>query len=141
MNAPVAELVPLLFGFLNSTVRNGLGPHLARPSDGSSNQPYRRAVARIAFTSPRRSLTHSLGVLHHDIKPSNLLLDTCGSVWVTDFGLAKVDSGSSSGHDRTSDDAGAILDITQSGGSNLGQAWRDCAGPTTPSRSTSREVS
>src|SRR5262245_3380741 len=49
MNAPVAELVPLLFGFLNSTARNGLGPHLARPSDGSSNQPYRGAVARIGL--------------------------------------------------------------------------------------------
>jgi serine/threonine-protein kinase len=29
------------------------------------------------------------GVLHRDVKPSNLLLDPRGNVWVTDFGLAK----------------------------------------------------
>ncbi len=33
---------------------------------------------------------HEHGVLHRDVKPSNLLLDKEQNIWVTDFGLAKL---------------------------------------------------
>jgi serine/threonine protein kinase len=33
---------------------------------------------------------HQQGILHRDVKPSNLLVDDRGALWVTDFGLARL---------------------------------------------------
>ncbi|MEZ6077757.1 MAG: protein kinase [Pirellulaceae bacterium] len=45
--------------------------------------------ARIALKLLRLLSCAYAGILHRDIKPRNLLIDSCGQAWVTDFGLAK----------------------------------------------------
>jgi tetratricopeptide (TPR) repeat protein len=49
-----------------------------------------RSVARIGQqVAEALEYANRQGILHRDVKPSNLLLDPRGNVWVADFGLAK----------------------------------------------------
>lgn len=71
-------------------LRESGAPMASGPLEIGDPKAYYRSVARIGLqVSEALAYAHKQGVLHRDIKPSNLLLDAKGTVWVTDFGLAK----------------------------------------------------
>ena len=35
---------------------------------------------------------HEHGIVHRDVKPGNLMVDRAGKVWITDFGLARIET-------------------------------------------------
>ncbi|MBI2824812.1 MAG: serine/threonine protein kinase [Planctomycetia bacterium] len=63
------------------------GPTLAeRLRDGPL--PPRTAAQIVATVADALAHAHEHGIVHRDVKPSNILFDTRGAPWLTDFGLA-----------------------------------------------------
>jgi tetratricopeptide (TPR) repeat protein len=78
-----------------SQIETGLIAALS--TERSANSPaYFRSLARLGVqVAEALDHAHQQGIVHRDIKPPNLMLDARGKAWVTDFGLAHIETNAS----------------------------------------------
>ena len=94
---PVSPAVPSATGRSRGQDGAGAAGSVSDSASGAeltsqTEAQYFRSVAQMGVqVAAGLDYAHKQGILHRDIKPSNLLLDARGTVWITDFGLAKAE--------------------------------------------------
>src|SRR5918996_3183222 len=68
------------------------GPTLAEIIEQEGQLPVPRALDIAGRVAAALQVAHDRGLVHHDVKPSNVLFDSDGEVKVADFGIARAAS-------------------------------------------------
>ena len=68
------------------------GQSLAAAIDTAGPMEWQRAAVLISKIAMALQVAHEAGIIHRDVKPANILLDANGEPFVTDFGLARIET-------------------------------------------------
>jgi serine/threonine protein kinase len=80
---------------VDADTRREIQAELSTQRSNSMASHYRTVARWGVEAAEALAYSHENGVLHRDIKPANLLIDRAGKLWITDFGLARLEKDAS----------------------------------------------